>query len=131
MFRGRAQARTEAWQRAFLARPLADRQATARAMRASSEHAKQTREEAIMDVSPAAVSALLTEWRCRLLVHGHTHRPAHHRLLVNGNDAQRWVLPDWDAAHGRGGMLLACDGMISPVGPWPAPVPAPAGFAEP
>jgi UDP-2,3-diacylglucosamine hydrolase len=126
----RAQARTEAWQRAFLARPLAERQATARVMRAQSELAKQTREDAIMDVSPDAVSALMAQWRCRLLVHGHTHRPAHHRLRLNGEAAQRWVLPDWDAERGRGGMLLARDSMISPVGPWPAPVPAamPADF---
>jgi UDP-2,3-diacylglucosamine hydrolase len=124
----RAQARSDAWQAAFLARPLAERQAVARAMRAQSEQAKQIREEAIMDVSAEAVSALLASSGCRVLIHGHTHRPAHHRLRVNGEPAQRWVLPDWDAAQARGGMLLAREGMICPVGPWPAPVPSVAAL---
>jgi UDP-2,3-diacylglucosamine hydrolase len=30
------------------------------------------------------------------LIHGHTHRPATHQLLVNGHAAQRIVLGDWD-----------------------------------
>jgi len=35
----------------------------------------------------------------RRLVHGHTHRPGHHRLVVDGEERSRWVLPDW-YAHG-------------------------------
>jgi UDP-2,3-diacylglucosamine hydrolase len=30
-----------------------------------------------------------------IMLHGHTHRPAVHDLLVDGNPAQRIVLGDW------------------------------------
>ncbi|HEX7156310.1 MAG TPA: UDP-2,3-diacylglucosamine diphosphatase, partial [Burkholderiaceae bacterium] len=30
------------------------------------------------------------------MIHGHTHRPAHHVFEVDGAPAQRWVLTDWD-----------------------------------
>jgi UDP-2,3-diacylglucosamine hydrolase len=41
------------------------------------------------------------------LIHGHTHRPATHRFTLDGSDAERWVLPDWDldATPARGGYL--------------------------
>jgi UDP-2,3-diacylglucosamine hydrolase len=29
------------------------------------------------------------------MIHGHTHRPALHDLVVDGRPAQRWVLADW------------------------------------
>jgi UDP-2,3-diacylglucosamine hydrolase len=32
----------------------------------------------------------------RTLIHGHTHRPAAHQLLVNEQPARRIVLGDWD-----------------------------------
>jgi UDP-2,3-diacylglucosamine hydrolase len=46
------------------------------------------------------------------LIHGHTHRPATHRFTLDGADAERWVLPDWDldAAPARGGYLAIRDG---------------------
>ena len=34
------------------------------------------------------------------MIHGHTHRPARHELVVGGAPALRWVLPDWyEARH--------------------------------
>ncbi|MNF06672.1 UDP-2,3-diacylglucosamine hydrolase [compost metagenome] len=38
----------------------------------------------------------MAERSVRTLIHGHTHRPAIHKLLVDGQDAQRIVLGDWD-----------------------------------
>ena len=44
------------------------------------------------------------------MIHGHTHRPARHHLVVDGRECERWVLADWydrgsylefDAAGGR------------------------------
>jgi UDP-2,3-diacylglucosamine hydrolase len=29
------------------------------------------------------------------MIHGHTHRPARHHLVVDGRDCERWVLADW------------------------------------
>ncbi|MDZ7593301.1 MAG: UDP-2,3-diacylglucosamine hydrolase, partial [Thiobacillus sp.] len=39
------------------------------------------------------------------LIHGHTHRPARHVHAVDGQDCERWVVPDWYARWG----YVACD----------------------
>ena len=36
------------------------------------------------------------------MIHGHTHRPAHHRLSVDGRERERYVLADW---YDRGSYL--------------------------
>jgi UDP-2,3-diacylglucosamine hydrolase len=95
----RAQVRSAAWQQAFLAQPLADRQALARQLREQSrqEQARSlARGQLPADVNDAAASALLQTYGAELLVHGHTHRPGRHRLA----GGHREVLSDWDAlAH--------------------------------
>ena len=40
------------------------------------------------------------------LIHGHTHRPAHHRLTVEGAPAERIVLADWRPQEA---WMLVCD----------------------
>jgi UDP-2,3-diacylglucosamine hydrolase len=56
----------------------------------------------IMDVTPAAVVEAMRKAGVRTLVHGHTHRPAVHRLEVDGQPARRIVLGDW---HAQGSVL--------------------------
>jgi UDP-2,3-diacylglucosamine hydrolase len=51
--------------------------------------------EAITDVAPAAVTAVMARHGVQQLIHGHTHRPAVHRLDVDGRAATRVVLGDW------------------------------------
>ncbi|MCL4747259.1 MAG: UDP-2,3-diacylglucosamine diphosphatase, partial [Burkholderiaceae bacterium] len=114
----RAQVRSAAWQRDFLSRPLAERVATARALRARSESEKAGKAGYLMDVNPQAVEHAMRIASARLLVHGHTHRPASHRLVIDGEPAQRWVLPDWDAVARRGGMLLATSDGLQRLGAW-------------
>lgn len=101
--RFRAQVREPAWQAAFLARPRAERAEVARGLRAGSREATRVKAQAIMDVDDEAVRAAIARHGVASLVHGHTHRPATH-VLEGG--ATRRVLPDWDAAAGRGGFLL-------------------------
>jgi UDP-2,3-diacylglucosamine hydrolase len=36
------------------------------------------------------------------MIHGHTHRPARHHLVIDGRESERWVLADW---YGRGSYL--------------------------
>ena len=108
----RAQVRDPAWQAAALARPLGERIAIARGMRERSEGAKGAKEEAIMDVAPEAVEAAFAASGCRVLIHGHTHRPARHEHEADGRACVRWVLPDWYEA---GGYLEATPGGIRPV----------------
>ena len=91
----RAQVRDPAWQHAALARPLEERIALARNMRAGSEGAKRGKDMAIMDVSPAAVERAFAESGSDVMIHGHTHRPGRHVHRVAGRDRERWVLPDW------------------------------------
>jgi UDP-2,3-diacylglucosamine hydrolase len=116
----RALSRSPAWQQAFLARPLGERLATARAMRAQSEQSKHAKPMAIMDATDDAIIALLRDSGARQIIHGHTHRPARHAHRLGHEVRPRWVLPDWDADGARGGMLLARDGELLPLGDWPA-----------
>lgn len=90
----RHEVRSPAWQAAFLARPLAQRQAMAAQMRAASEARKrETGPEGYGDLDPAAMLAALDMASASTLVHGHTHRPATQQLSPGH---QRWVLSDWD-----------------------------------
>lgn len=92
--RFRIQARSAAWQQGFLAQPLATRRAQARSIRTESEARKQSG-AVYADVDTATALAWLEATQARTLVHGHTHRPAHHALDASRD---RWVLSDWDAA---------------------------------
>ena len=102
----RRQVRDPAWQQAVLTRPLAERLAMARQMRAQSETDKSGKSGEIMDVNADAVAAEFRQSGCRRMIHGHTHRPGRHDLSIDGQTGQRWVLPDW--YDGRGG-YLRCD----------------------
>jgi UDP-2,3-diacylglucosamine hydrolase len=90
----RREVRSAAWQRSFLARPLAERQAIARGLREQSEARKQSGAP-YADVDGNAARAQLQAAKAHILIHGHTHRPAVHDL---GNGYSRVVLSDWDAA---------------------------------
>lgn len=107
--RWRAVARNLVLQRLFLMSSLAWRQGFARKARARSMQAKRSTPLAIMDVSPDTVDAALRESGASVVVHGHTHRPAHHVFAMDGRRCERWVLPDWELDHAepkRGGWLV-------------------------
>lgn len=89
----RAQVRHPDWQAAFLAKPLAERQAYARSVRHQSEALKR-RHTDYADVDTDAALAWLKTTDAHVLLHGHTHRPAVHDL---GEGLSRWVLSDWHA----------------------------------
>ncbi len=103
--RFRAYARDPDNQTKFLAQPIAARREQMRGMRAQSEASKQQKTEAIMDVAPDAVDALLRQHGYPRLIHGHTHRPARHLHAVDGHTCERWVLNDWYETGG----YLRCD----------------------
>jgi UDP-2,3-diacylglucosamine hydrolase len=98
----RRTARSEIFQREFLAKPLAERRATVEGLREKSKEVIQAKPADIMDVNDDAVRQALRRHGVTRLVHGHTHRPGRHRLEVDGRDCERWVLPDW---YGTGGYL--------------------------
>jgi UDP-2,3-diacylglucosamine hydrolase len=59
----------------------------------------------IMDVNDTAVRQAFSAHGVDLLIHGHTHRPAVHSLIVNNAPATRIVLGDWYTQ----GSVLHCD----------------------
>jgi UDP-2,3-diacylglucosamine hydrolase len=101
----RAQVRDPAWQRQFLAMPLAQRKAIIAGLREGSRQAHGEKSYEIMDVTADAVRALHEASGAEVIIHGHTHRPALHQDPASGR--RRYVLPDWelDAEPRRGGWI--------------------------
>ena len=80
------------WQQAQLAKPLTERQAIGRHMRAESQKNQQNLLE-YADVDTVAALAWLQASNAKTMIHGHTHKPANHDL---GNGFERFVMTDWD-----------------------------------
>lgn len=89
-------------QKLFLALPLRLRMRIAARMRANSKQANQHKSLSIMDVNQQAVIEAMARQQVRLLIHGHTHRPAIHEFVLQGENAQRVVLGAW---HQQGSMV--------------------------
>jgi UDP-2,3-diacylglucosamine hydrolase len=87
--------RNPGWQAMMLKKPLAERQAIARQARADSMAHGGSLDPQISDVTQGAVEQLLRSHDVTTLLHGHTHRPAVHRFLLDGEPATRIVLGDW------------------------------------
>lgn len=92
----RQQLRSPAFRCDFLAKPLDERLAIAQGLRAKSKTESSAKPEDIMDVNPDAVRSLMRGNEAKILIHGHTHRPAIHRLE---GGAIRVVTGDW-STHG-------------------------------
>lgn len=112
----RATCRNAAWQAAFMARPLSERQLMGRQARQASEAGKRERTDEIMDVNANAVAQTLEAAGCDWLIHGHTHRPADHQTSLQGRTLRRTVLTDWSAAQGRSGLLRISKTAIETLG---------------
>ncbi|MFW2371644.1 MAG: UDP-2,3-diacylglucosamine diphosphatase [Gammaproteobacteria bacterium] len=91
----RVMLRNPQWQQDFLAKPLAERELMAKALREQSKEETQAKQAEIMDVNADAVAQAFIEHDVSLMIHGHTHRPAIHSLQVNGQPVIRIVLGDW------------------------------------
>lgn len=101
----RAQVRDPAWQARLLELPLAQRRILAGQLRETSRQANRQKATDITDVNAAAVDQALRAHGVRLMIHGHTHRPAIHEWMLDGLPARRAVLGDWYAR----GSVLRCD----------------------
>ncbi len=91
----RNQVRNVQWQQQMLAHPLAARRALAAQIRANSDSVNTLKSENIMDVTQDEVVRVMSEANVTRMIHGHTHRPALHPLIINGKNAERYVLGDW------------------------------------
>ncbi|MFN9390066.1 MAG: UDP-2,3-diacylglucosamine diphosphatase, partial [Betaproteobacteria bacterium] len=56
---------------------------------------------AILDVEERAVEAAFRAAKVSRMIHGPTHRPAPHHLVVDGRACERWVLADWNDTYGE------------------------------
>jgi UDP-2,3-diacylglucosamine hydrolase len=85
--------------------PLGTRHKLARKLRSESRVQTRMKANDIVDVTPEEVPRIMADFGVRTLIHGHTHRPAIHKLLVADHAAKRIVLGDWD----RQGWVLQVD----------------------
>jgi len=88
----RKTARDPAWQAEMLNHSLEERRGFATHLRSMSKESNSNKAEDIMDVSESEVVKVMADKGAQQLIHGHTHRPARHNLLLG----VRWVLGDWD-----------------------------------
>lgn len=95
--------------------PLATRHKLARKLRKESRAQTRMKASEIVDVTPAEVEKIMRDKGVRILIHGHTHRPAVHELEIDGRPARRIVLGDWD----RQGWALEADEQGMQQAPFP------------
>jgi UDP-2,3-diacylglucosamine hydrolase len=91
----RKKSRSWWWQAAVKSLPLFIRKKMAADYRKKSTAATAMKSQEIMDVTESEVIDCLEKYNSQLLIHGHTHRPAVHKVSANGANAERIVLGDW------------------------------------
>ena len=85
--------------------PLSARHKLARKLRSESRAQTRMKANDIVDVTPEEIPRIMTQFGVHTLIHGHTHRPAIHKLQIGEQAAKRIVLGDWD----RQGWVLQVD----------------------
>jgi UDP-2,3-diacylglucosamine hydrolase len=101
----RRMVRSETWQREYLSKTVAERDAISRRYRQMSKTATANKRPEIMDVNQGAVATVMRQHQVYELIHGHTHRPGQHDFDLDGRRARRHVLGDWYEQ----GSVLRCD----------------------
>lgn len=88
--------RSPAWQSNAMAKPLWARRLYARWYRLRSFFNKSKKSPEIMDVNQRAVVEAMRGHGVTTLIHGHTHRPGMHDLILeDGQRGERIVLAEW------------------------------------
>lgn len=99
--RFRAMVRSPQWQSEFLAKPLVERKQIVRGLREQSEADKRLKPADLMDVTADEVRRVMECRGVTRLIHGHTHRPADHRVDTAMGSLNRHVLADWTEQTGE------------------------------
>ena len=76
--------------------PRSTREKIGRKLRSESSQRTRMKAADITDVNPGKVADVMRQYGVKRLIHGHTHRPARHPLVIDGQAAERIVLGDWD-----------------------------------
>ncbi|MEM7196141.1 MAG: UDP-2,3-diacylglucosamine diphosphatase [Pseudomonadota bacterium] len=98
------------WKSAFQSQSVDQRIAFADRIRSKSDVDKQTKPLEIMDVNQNAVESMMRDNGVDKLIHGHTHKPAVHEFLLDGETARRYVLGDW---YTQKSVLFFADGVLT------------------
>lgn len=91
----RAMVRNPVWQEQFLEQSLEARRAIASELRNKSKDMNSLKADDILDVTPSEVETVFIRHKVQHMIHGHTHRPARHQLIINDQKCERIVLGDW------------------------------------
>ena len=91
----RSMVRSVAWQNEMLKKSLAERIDFAKMLRAKSLSAIDAKDEIIMDVNNEEVVKMIKEYNVDMIIHGHTHRPNIHKIIIDNQEYERIVLGDW------------------------------------
>ena len=94
--RFREKVRTEKFTHYALSKPLWLRRLIAKLYRLQSRFSVSQKSAMIMDVAPETVRRMMEGYNVQHLIHGHTHRPAVHHLIVHNKSATRTVLGSWE-----------------------------------
>ena len=87
--------RSKSFQTDFLSKSITERSEIAEQIRGKSKtHIRESAAD-IMDVTPSEVIKSLSKAQSSIMIHGHTHRPAVHKLSIDDQAATRYVLGDW------------------------------------
>ncbi|KJG03603.1 UDP-2,3-diacylglucosamine diphosphatase [Photobacterium angustum] len=79
----------------FFRIPLSRRIKIGEKFRSKSSKNNQMKSQSIMDVTQSEVVRLMQAFHVHQMIHGHTHRPDIHSLIVDNKPASRIVLGDW------------------------------------
>jgi UDP-2,3-diacylglucosamine hydrolase len=92
----RSMVRTNQWQTEFLHKSVDQRLQLVNQYRQQSKSATKQKAAEIMDVNDNTVLSVMQAFNSKILLHGHTHRPAVHQM----KQGLRVVLSDWrDVGH--------------------------------
>lgn len=92
----RTQIRNPQFIEMMMSKSIEERLIYARDLRAKSKMESASKAEDIMDVNQHTVTQHFEQYDTQIMIHGHTHRPAIHKLHNNaGEELQRIVLGDW------------------------------------
>ncbi|MBB86654.1 UDP-2,3-diacylglucosamine diphosphatase [Abyssibacter sp.] len=113
--------RSVAVQRAYYGMPQRWRERIADRLRKRSRGGTPMKALNITDVDAKALYAAARTEQVQRIFHGHTHRPAIHRIGRRKQVLERYVLEDWSVETGGSVITLAADGTIRSL-----PIEAPA-----
>lgn len=107
----RTKVRSFWWQWLVLRLPLRKRLQIAHDARTRSKVSKVKKEATLMDVDNDSVARCAYRKGCRIVIHGHTHRPG---LYPINDELSRYVLADWDfrASNAFRGSYLVLSGNV-------------------